>query len=123
MSQTEIIIYTFLGTAVAAGLAYTLNKIHKRPKKHKESDFNTATAGENSQKIKLDSDDAESRDAKYHLKKAEEELLKTKTFKERFKASEKVDKLQKEFNDISSLKHPSRKGGFVNKKTRNKRRK
>jgi hypothetical protein len=123
MNQSEIIIYSILGAAGVAGVAYAVNKKHKRHTKNQVDDFKTATAGENSQKIKLDSDDAELRDAEYHLKKAEKELLKTKTFKERFKASEKVDRLQKEFNKVSSLKHRSKKGGFLNKKTRKKSRK
>jgi len=138
MNQTEILVYTILGATGAAGIAYTLNKTHKAHKGHQKhngdkkykegdnnygTDFKSATAGENSQKIKLDSDDAELRDAEYHLKKAEKELLETKTFKERFEASEKVDKLQKKFDKVSSLKYRSIKAGSLNKKTRNKRRK
>jgi hypothetical protein len=132
MSQTEILIYTILGAAGAAGIAYTLNKTHKghkehiKHKKHDDTygkDFRSVTAAENSQNIKTNSDERDLREAEYALQKAEKELLKTKTPSARFKASEKVDQLQKEIITISSLKHRSKKGGSLNKKTRNKSRK
>ncbi len=131
MSQTEIIIYTILGAAGAAGIAYTLNKTHKRHKAHKQhkedddtygKDFKSVTASERNLQ-KTNSDDRELREAEYSLKKAEKELLKTKTPSARFKASEKVDQLQKEFITVSSLKRRSKKGGSLSKKTRNKSRK
>jgi len=136
MKQTEIILYTIVSILGATGIVYAVNKTYKTKKKHNKNkendeykvydtygkDFSSVTASERNLQ-KTNSHDRELRDAEYALKKAEKELLKTKTPSARFKASEKVDELQKEIITVSSLKHRSKKGGFLNKKTRNKSRK
>jgi DNA-binding protein YbaB len=134
MKPTEIIIYTIISVLCAGGIVYAVNKTNNKHKTHKEDkedkeyddtygkDFISVTASERNLQ-KTNSDDIKLREAEYALKKAEKELLKTKTPSARFEASEKVDKLQKKFIKVSSLKHPSRKGGSLNKKTRNKCRK
>jgi hypothetical protein len=128
MKQTEIIIYTIISILCAGGLVYAVKKTNKKHQTHKQykehndtygKDFRSVTASERHLQ-KTNYDDRELREAESALKKAEKELLKTKTSSARFKASEKVDELQKKIITISSLKYQSKKGGSLNKKTRNK---